>query len=68
MSTLADNTPPDPDADAYEAYILHVAPNEGPKCVRCSVADSPYDGCDEGRRLWGDYRLMKIRRNISTAR
>lgn len=58
---------PDPVQEAYNAYVLHIAPNEGPKCLSCSTAQSPYSGCAEGRRVWGIYRLAKIDRSTTTA-
>ncbi len=54
---------------AYANFLYHVQPfkaDQGGKdvpadpCVACYEASTPENGCDEGRRLWGLYRLARI--------
>lgn len=46
--------------DAYEAYRLHVAPLKGRTCRICRTAGKPSEGCEDGVRLYGTYRLAIV--------
>lgn len=40
---------------AYRLWFEHVL-----KCDDCKRAGTARDGCEEGRDLWGEYRLARI--------
>ncbi len=47
----------------WGAYLDHVQPTDGaPMCSECVAAPTMNDGCQEGRRLAGAYRLARIGR------
>lgn len=53
----------------YGAYLDHVQPTDGrPRCAVCWTADTPNDGCADGVRLWGAYRLARIGRTEEGAK
>lgn len=47
---------------AYRAYMRHVGHNKASEqCDQCVANRSePTQGCAEGQRLWGLYRLSRI--------
>lgn len=52
----------DPWYEAWGAFFEHLqpsAPGASP-CPVCVAAPGPNLGCDEGRRLYGAYRLARI--------
>jgi hypothetical protein len=40
---------------AYRVWFEHVL-----RCADCKRAGTARDGCEEGRDMWGDYRLARI--------
>lgn len=57
-----------PAYQAYSAFLDHVQPRDSERCAPCWRADTPSEGCEEGERLWGDYRLARISKSPATAR
>lgn len=41
---------------AWGAYLEHVQPHDGPPCAGCCAGSTPREGCEEGQRLWEEYR------------
>lgn len=53
----------DPFWSTWAAYLNHMQPRDGnPMCQTCVSGQTPNDGCEEGRRLYGEYRLARISR------
>lgn len=47
---------------AWAAYLAHVV-----SCDPCQAVESVGEGCEEGRRLYGNYRLAKINRGSTVS-
>jgi hypothetical protein len=48
---------------AWGAWLEHyqpTTPEDASPCPYCLNAGDPAEGCSEGRRLWGAYRLARI--------
>ena len=56
-----------PAYQAYSAFLNHVQPRDSERCAECWRADTPSEGCAEGERLWGTYRLARIGKTPTTA-
>lgn len=58
----------DPFWSSWAKYLDHVTPSDGrPTCQTCAGGQTPNDGCEEGRKLYGDYRLAKISRGSTVS-
>ena len=64
------NGPGDAVWEAYTAWVGHVHPAEDSgrePCWACVGAATPGEGCPDGIKLYGVYRLAKISGSVKTA-
>jgi hypothetical protein len=41
---------------SWGKYLDHFQPLDGPPCVGCMAGSTPREGCEEGVRLWDEYK------------